>query len=331
MYKQIVHRVTELIQKGFLKPGDKLPTERELAEKLSIARGTVSKAYETLSQTGIVDMVQGSGCFVSKSQNVMPATRKDQAIHVIDGCIAKLVELKFSEKEISTLFQTILLKHQQAFFDINVLAIDCNLESLSLFESQLCHIPHLKLSKMLLSEFMNLGKTVHERVSKLKAYNLILMTTSHYKESIDLVAPLRDRVIQCALTVSQQTVIDVSQIHANANIAVLCETPRFFEIVKRHLLGLGFVENQIFHVSAEQEGRDEISQKLSKIQVVVTGSRASHMGQQNISALASFKARNGMIVYFNYQIDRGTLEQIESSINEIARTTTRKHEKAVFS
>ena len=42
IYKQLVEQLTRSIKSGELKPGDRLPTERELAERLDVARGTAA-------------------------------------------------------------------------------------------------------------------------------------------------------------------------------------------------------------------------------------------------------------------------------------------------
>ena len=63
-YTQIVHYIETSIKTNKLRPGDKLPPERELAEQLGTARGTVKKAYEELGRKGLIEAAQGRGSFV---------------------------------------------------------------------------------------------------------------------------------------------------------------------------------------------------------------------------------------------------------------------------
>ncbi|MBS1862059.1 MAG: GntR family transcriptional regulator [Actinobacteria bacterium] len=58
--------VEEMIQQGNLKPGDKLPSEHELAESTGIARTTVREAYKLLEQDGLVNTIHGRGRFLSE-------------------------------------------------------------------------------------------------------------------------------------------------------------------------------------------------------------------------------------------------------------------------
>ena len=52
------------IKRGSLKVGMKLPTERELSERLKVSRNTVSTAYNDLEQDGTLKSYQGKGTFV---------------------------------------------------------------------------------------------------------------------------------------------------------------------------------------------------------------------------------------------------------------------------
>ncbi len=65
LYRQIIDLVKSGIATGRLKPGDQLPTVRQLAVELSINLNTVSRAYMELELTGLVETQMGSGTFVS--------------------------------------------------------------------------------------------------------------------------------------------------------------------------------------------------------------------------------------------------------------------------
>jgi len=49
LYEQVADRILELISSESLRPGDKLPSERELAEKLRVSRTVVREAIQALS------------------------------------------------------------------------------------------------------------------------------------------------------------------------------------------------------------------------------------------------------------------------------------------
>jgi len=66
VYRQIVDQIKGALGSGKLRPGDQLPTHRDLARELVIAPLTVKKAYDTLQAEGLIVMVQGKGTFVTK-------------------------------------------------------------------------------------------------------------------------------------------------------------------------------------------------------------------------------------------------------------------------
>jgi len=65
-YRQIIEQVKFAIGRGDLKPGGRLPTQRQLAVNLSINLNTVIRAYRELEIEGMIETQQGSGTFVSE-------------------------------------------------------------------------------------------------------------------------------------------------------------------------------------------------------------------------------------------------------------------------
>jgi GntR family transcriptional repressor for pyruvate dehydrogenase complex len=66
-YQVIASRIMRLITEGGLKPGDRLPTERELGRELGVSRHTVSQAVKVLAVTGVLRSRQGSGIYVTRT------------------------------------------------------------------------------------------------------------------------------------------------------------------------------------------------------------------------------------------------------------------------
>jgi DNA-binding FadR family transcriptional regulator len=62
----IVQKLLELIRARSLKPGDKLPPERELSELMKVSRPSLREALKSLEMMSIISIRQGSGAFVNK-------------------------------------------------------------------------------------------------------------------------------------------------------------------------------------------------------------------------------------------------------------------------
>lgn len=61
---QLSQRIVYLINTGYFKPGDQLPTVRALASDISLNFNTVNKAYLSLSHDGYLESIRGKGVFV---------------------------------------------------------------------------------------------------------------------------------------------------------------------------------------------------------------------------------------------------------------------------
>lgn len=62
--EEVVNSLTERIQQGHLKPGDKLPTESEIMATLGVSRTVVREALSRLQASGLVETRHGIGTFV---------------------------------------------------------------------------------------------------------------------------------------------------------------------------------------------------------------------------------------------------------------------------
>jgi GntR family transcriptional regulator len=77
--RQIADQIASLCASGGVKPGEKLPSVRELARDLAVNQNTVLRVYERLSGDGLLEMRHGQGTFVagraSKSRTALHRAR----------------------------------------------------------------------------------------------------------------------------------------------------------------------------------------------------------------------------------------------------------------
>ena len=67
IYEQLKEQFVELIRSGVMKPGDQLPSVRNLAVELAINPNTIQRAYRQLEMEGWIATLPGKGCFVCGS------------------------------------------------------------------------------------------------------------------------------------------------------------------------------------------------------------------------------------------------------------------------
>ena len=61
---EIIAQITDLIERNVLKPGDRLPPERELCKRFQVGRSSLREALRSLSMMGLLDGRVGEGTFV---------------------------------------------------------------------------------------------------------------------------------------------------------------------------------------------------------------------------------------------------------------------------
>jgi GntR family transcriptional repressor for pyruvate dehydrogenase complex len=63
-YEEIIAQMQALMADGTLRPGDKLPSTKELSERFGVGRSTMREALSALKAMGLIDIRQGGGCRV---------------------------------------------------------------------------------------------------------------------------------------------------------------------------------------------------------------------------------------------------------------------------
>ncbi len=80
IYVQIVDQVRHALEIGGLRPGERLPTVRQLASELTVAPNTIVKAYNELQRMGLVESRPGVGTVVAEGIEEIDRERRVGAI-----------------------------------------------------------------------------------------------------------------------------------------------------------------------------------------------------------------------------------------------------------
>lgn len=100
IYEQVRDGLRKLMVSGAIRPGDKLPSVRQLAGQLAINPNTIQRAYETLEQEGYVYSVPGKGSFAARREEI-ENSRRAELLERLDLIAGELMMLGVTAEEIA--------------------------------------------------------------------------------------------------------------------------------------------------------------------------------------------------------------------------------------
>jgi len=114
IFLQIAENLCHQILEGELKPGDRVPSVRDLATEFEVNRNTVMRTYTNLQEAGIFDNKRGIGFFVSENavKMVRAGEKNNFNNHDLPEFILKVKLLKLRSTDLNELL-TVIHKHDQ--------------------------------------------------------------------------------------------------------------------------------------------------------------------------------------------------------------------------
>lgn len=101
IYQQLVGQIREGVARGKLRPGERLPSVRELSRKLVVNPNTIARVYTELERDGVLFTRPGSGVFVAEpSHELTRAACKKRLFDQVDSLLTEAVHLGFTSKQV---------------------------------------------------------------------------------------------------------------------------------------------------------------------------------------------------------------------------------------
>ncbi|HAJ73888.1 MAG TPA: FadR family transcriptional regulator, partial [Lachnospiraceae bacterium] len=207
----VIDRLTDAMIKGELKPGDKIPTEMELAEQLGIARNTVREAVKILVYMGVLEIRRPDGTFVmngfsdnlidpmiygiilnQKNENELQELRAMTEAGVLNNAISKC-----TDEEVA------VLKEKLALLKEAIFAEDQNVDRVFERDNEF----HAAITEM--------GKNV--MISKINAMVMLLTNNTRYESVKYMIESKRNQELYEAHEKVYQMVLnrEGSELYAN--------------------------------------------------------------------------------------------------------------------
>lgn len=115
IYRQLVDQVRAMVAGGKLRPGDLLPSVRQVAQAAEINPMTVSKAYSRLEVEGLVERVRGQGMRVRQPAVAgRVGERKDEFAELLRPVLHRAQQLGLTPEQIRSVLDALLKEIEKA-------------------------------------------------------------------------------------------------------------------------------------------------------------------------------------------------------------------------
>lgn len=231
IYRQIVDVITADIKSGRLPAGTQLPTVRDLADSLGIARGTIKRSYDELESIGIVEKIRGRGTFV-KFVPASSESRKDRAMAAIDTMFDELESMDLPMQEIE-IFLRLKLKEREADTEkVKVGIVDCNPEVLLQIDDQLRDLGGIDIYTYVLDDVRRYPYKLGEDMD-------LIVTTIKHAEELSSIVSQSGKIAKIALTLMPSAISGIVKLKEGSRAAILCQSERFAAMISTALCDYG--------------------------------------------------------------------------------------------
>lgn len=112
-FEQIIEQIKTAVTAGVLKPGDALPSIRQLANDLELNSKTVAKAYKLLERDAVIEAKGYRGTYVHpKAKTSCKFNLQDWTHHKLSQAVGELREAGVTDSEIRNAFASVMSRPQ---------------------------------------------------------------------------------------------------------------------------------------------------------------------------------------------------------------------------
>lgn len=306
IYIQVKNQIMDDIKNGNLRIGEKMPTERELSQKLNTSRNTVSAAYNVLEVEGVLISYQGRGTFVAEEAKTWKQhSKRGKLLKLIDMGYEEALEMGMDTKEFLAVVVDRIKEKEDFIKGINAIFIECNIEQANAFSKELERSTDLNVTPIVLQDLDNRSVQT-EKI--LKESHLIIATFNHVNEVKSLTADLKKDVFGVAINPSLETIVKIARYPKGTTFGLVCLSKEFNFKVESALNSAG-LENLGIDATTSRKTEDVVRIINSSDVIIVSPGRREEVKRISKS--------NKEIISFDYFLDQDSVKAIISKIIEI--------------
>lgn len=106
IYQQIIDEFKRAIARGELGPGDRIPSQRELASMVQVNPNTVQRAYREMEQMRITETLRGQGTFIVNDAGLVASIRREMAGRALVAFVQEMHSLGYGCDEMAEMVRS---------------------------------------------------------------------------------------------------------------------------------------------------------------------------------------------------------------------------------
>ncbi|APM37592.1 GntR family transcriptional regulator [Clostridium kluyveri] len=306
LYLQIKKQIINLLKRNILKVGDKMPTERELSDKLKVSRNTISTAYNELEQEGILRSYQGRGTFVEGELNVWKIQNiKQKIIKFIDLGFEEAVRIGMDVDEFLEVITQRVREKRDFMSKVTAIYVECNIEQAEIFGKQLMENTDMNIISITLEDISKGSNEINKAIEKSQ---VIITTFNHVSEVTMLAKKFQKEIIGVSINVDLETIVKIARYPEETKFAFICISNEFMFKAR------GALEKAGLHNINMQFTNTMNKQELLKI---INSSDVLVVSPGRYKDVKSYDVNHKHIMKFLYNVDDNSIRDLKSKIIEL--------------
>lgn len=296
----------DFIKNSTLKVGEKMPTERELSEKLKVSRNTVSTAYNELEQQGVLKSYQGRGTFVAEDASAWKAENiKERIIKFVDLGLEEAFEIGIDADEFLNIVIQRVNEKKELMSKIIAVYVECNIEQSRMFSKQLSKMINMNVIPLTINDL----KIMNEDTSKLiSTSQVIIATFNHVNEVVQLINDKNKEILGVAINANIGTIVKIARYPEMTKFAFICMSQEFIFKASSALEAAGLEAVSVVYSNSINE--IEIKELIDSSDVII-------VSPGRYKDVKELNKDNKEIIQFLYSLDDGSVKALSSKIIEL--------------
>ncbi|MDR0465028.1 MAG: GntR family transcriptional regulator [Treponema sp.] len=100
IYRQIILQFSQAFVRGDIKPGERIPSIREISALLTVNSNTMQRVYQEMEREGLINSKRGTGYFFTEEMNMIEKMRRELAAGSQSRYVEEMRALGFADGEI---------------------------------------------------------------------------------------------------------------------------------------------------------------------------------------------------------------------------------------